>query len=267
MAELIDVLTVVEAVTAVNDDDIISVIRNGELYKISAVVFKGVDGAPGTNGLDGTNGVGVPEGGTEGQLLSKKTASDYDTEWADPPSSAAGIVDLTSATEDYALAVGETAYIDYNSATSVPLHIATVEGIYELQITGDQSVTIGTIAAVTLSPNNTTVTAGDIDYMEQYQPIASNSNGTAGITSQQIGTTATTFVISNSLSVSVKLNISTKTTSKFISSSSFRRDSATQFYYSVYQNNWLDTTTAWSSLGTITFPFAQSGKIVIKRVV
>lgn len=29
---------------------------------------------------------------------------------------------------------------------------------------------------------------------------------------------------------------------------------------------WADTTTDWSSLGTISFPFAQSGKIIIKRL-
>lgn len=30
-------------------------------------------------------GVGVPKGGTTGQVLSKKSATDYDTQWIDPP--------------------------------------------------------------------------------------------------------------------------------------------------------------------------------------
>jgi hypothetical protein len=30
--------------------------------------------------------------------------------------------------------------------------------------------------------------------------------------------------------------------------------------------NWLDTTTVWSSLGTISFPFSQSGTIYITRL-
>lgn len=40
----------------------------------------GADGAPGINGTDG---VGVPVGGTTGQVLTKASASDYDTTWTD----------------------------------------------------------------------------------------------------------------------------------------------------------------------------------------
>ena len=38
----------------------------------------------GTDGADGTDGEGVPSGGTTGQILSKTSATDYDTEWIDP---------------------------------------------------------------------------------------------------------------------------------------------------------------------------------------
>ena len=37
-------------------------------------------------GANGTDGAGVPIGGTEGQVLIKKTVTDYDTEWTDLPS-------------------------------------------------------------------------------------------------------------------------------------------------------------------------------------
>ena len=37
-----------------------------------------------TNGEDGEDGEGVPEGGTAGQILKKKSDDDFDTEWADP---------------------------------------------------------------------------------------------------------------------------------------------------------------------------------------
>lgn len=43
---------------------------------------KGDTGATGPKGDDGADGVGVPAGGTEGQVLVKKTGTDYDTEWA-----------------------------------------------------------------------------------------------------------------------------------------------------------------------------------------
>lgn len=46
----------------------------------------GVDGAPGKDGVDGSNGVGIPVGGTTGQILAKTTATDYDTQWINPPS-------------------------------------------------------------------------------------------------------------------------------------------------------------------------------------
>lgn len=41
-------------------------------------------GPQGPQGEPGAAGVGVPVGGTVGQVLTKKTDTDYDTEWADP---------------------------------------------------------------------------------------------------------------------------------------------------------------------------------------
>lgn len=48
----------------------------------------GPQGETGPTGADGTNGEGVPTGGTEGQTLTKASATDYDTEWTDPPTAA-----------------------------------------------------------------------------------------------------------------------------------------------------------------------------------
>lgn len=44
---------------------------------------KGDDGKQGPEGEKGEPGEGVPSGGTEGQLLTKASGDDYDTEWAD----------------------------------------------------------------------------------------------------------------------------------------------------------------------------------------
>lgn len=41
-------------------------------------------------GGGGSPGVGVPVGGTTGQLLAKATATDYDTEWVDAPTGGGG---------------------------------------------------------------------------------------------------------------------------------------------------------------------------------
>jgi len=44
----------------------------------------GATGEAGTNGTNGTNGVGVPAGGTNGQVLAKINATDYNTQWVTP---------------------------------------------------------------------------------------------------------------------------------------------------------------------------------------
>lgn len=41
----------------------------------------------GTDGEDGVDGQGVPTGGTTGQVLAKKSGTNYDTEWTDPSDS------------------------------------------------------------------------------------------------------------------------------------------------------------------------------------
>lgn len=42
---------------------------------------QGPEGPAGEAGPKGDNGIGVPEGGTTGQILAKKSNTDYDTEW------------------------------------------------------------------------------------------------------------------------------------------------------------------------------------------
>jgi hypothetical protein len=42
-------------------------------------------GPPGQIGPPGPQGVGVPAGGSAGQILRKRSAADHDSEWAMPP--------------------------------------------------------------------------------------------------------------------------------------------------------------------------------------
>lgn len=44
----------------------------------------GPQGDTGPAGADGADGVGVPAGGTTGQVLAKASGTDYDTEWVAP---------------------------------------------------------------------------------------------------------------------------------------------------------------------------------------
>jgi len=57
--------------------------------------IQGIQGPAGNDGQDGADGVGVPTGGTAGQILKKKSGTNYDTEWADETVGAGtGIDDL-----------------------------------------------------------------------------------------------------------------------------------------------------------------------------
>ena len=70
------------------------IISNGdslnELYQSGALRgadgrngYDGRDGVDGQDGRDGTDGVGVPSGGTTGQVLAKRSNTNYDTQWVD----------------------------------------------------------------------------------------------------------------------------------------------------------------------------------------
>ena len=50
----------------------------------------GAAGAKGDDGDQGAPGVGVPTGGTEGQVLAKASSTNYDTAWINPPSGGGG---------------------------------------------------------------------------------------------------------------------------------------------------------------------------------
>jgi len=177
------------------------------------------------------------------------------------------VVNLTGVGPDYVLAIGQVAKITYAAATVVPLRIATEEGLYEIDIMGNEDVTIGTAGMTLLARNNVTVTAGDIDTGYIYIPITSNVTGAATITGYSDCTTLTSFYLCWNLLVRAVIRISTITKCKTLSNKFIRRDSATAFYIFDYTENWLNTVTAWASLGTITFPFAQSGIIVIRRII
>lgn len=49
-------------------------------------------------GPAGANGVGVPAGGTTGQILAKNSNTDYDTEWVDDAGGGTAIMDATTVT-------------------------------------------------------------------------------------------------------------------------------------------------------------------------
>ena len=73
--------------------------------------FDVMDGA---DGQDGAPGVGVPAGGTAGQVLSKASGTDYDTEWADrnPTVSVSGMTPTITALPGISYVCGEVSTLD-----------------------------------------------------------------------------------------------------------------------------------------------------------
>jgi hypothetical protein len=171
----------------------------------------------------------------------------------------AGRVDLSNATEDYPLAVGEEAIINFTDATSVPLHIATQDGtVYELHLipSNPGGTSGGGNNPIYLNPNNTTYSNAFV-----YASLYRNS---AGSNSDYITNSA--FKIGHGYSA-VYCIIINRTVYKNI-----------RAYFDVYglspdyptivisSIDWRDTTTPWTSLGTITFPQSTSGQILVRRI-
>ena len=78
----------------------------------------GPAGEAGPAGTNGKDGVGVPAGGAAGQVLSKKTAADYDTQWIDPPESGGGTSGENGAT--FTPAVSEAGVISWTNDKNLP---------------------------------------------------------------------------------------------------------------------------------------------------
>jgi hypothetical protein len=165
-------------------------------------------------------------------------------------------VDLTSASSDYLLGVGETAFLNYTAATSIPLHVQTQEGEYELSIIGSDFSVTPVNDNSTLLPNGTTYSNAFSRWILR---------GT-GITVSASADTISSFYFSYGRTQRSTVKISTVTTGKHINSiGAFK--STTANYTDNENVLWNDTTTAWTSLGTITLAVAQTGKIVIKRII
>lgn len=173
--------------------------------------------------------------------------------------SSPAIISLDGLTSDYELQIGETAVLNYSNATSVPLHVKTVEGEYKLSIQGDKTLTASTNGSgALLLPNNTTSST-----FQTYQPyIKSDSNYGMVAFNSESGFRIGQDIIEFSESI-----ISTKTKGKGIFSKALTKNSTSVGVSMTPSGSWSDTTTPWTSLGTITFPSAQSGKITIRRII
>lgn len=81
----------------------------------------GADGADGAPGTDGADGVGVPAGGTTGQLLAKHSGANYDTEWV----TGLQLTDSTSSTSTTTAATPNSVKSAYDLASTHKTRHAT----------------------------------------------------------------------------------------------------------------------------------------------
>lgn len=310
------------------------------------------------------------------------------------------LISLAGRTTDYPLKTGETVYLDYTNATTVPLNIATQEGEYELTLQGDSSIAISNDTSITLSPNNTNLhtdnfsifgslmrptlnglypisklkslvpamlsnttpdgtvssssaynasfeayNAFDISLVSKWHPTATtgyiqvklkapavvdrytitgsetpsqspnawtlqgSNNGTdftaidtrtaqtftATQTKSYTATNVTAYlyyrinvtaangsspmgivniglfgtsaiILGSGLLIKGKLNICTATKGKTLTTKTVTNTAANTPEINDTTFTWHDTTTPWTSLGTLIFPFAQSGKVAVKRI-
>lgn len=252
MAELLDVLSNCEPATQIDEDDTINIVRGGQLLKAQAQMFKGADG---------TDITSIPVGGETGQALVKKTDADMDVEWATIEVSSAGgtVIDLTDATADYALAVGDTAIIEYADAAIIPLHIATSEGEYRITLiapTVSASTTTGDPAK--LLPNN----------VEQSGILGAGYQVGLGTGAWNSWASPATYIpLGSSLLLFADFTLQIHPGLRHYSGESvYMFAPNTNFYRDIYTGIWYAQSEEWSSLGTIVLPDAQTGKIEVRRM-
>jgi hypothetical protein len=169
-------------------------------------------------------------------------------------------VNLTNATSDYMLQVGEEAYISFNNATSVPLRIATQSGTYyemDVMISNPVGTSGGAAQPVFLNPNNTTYTNAFI-HTEIYTNYASE-------TVANYSAVYNAFRIGGGLS-ETRVYLMNFTTRKTVKGIDLVTGVPELLILHVNVTIWNDVTTNWISLGTITFPQLTSGYILVRRL-
>jgi hypothetical protein len=170
------------------------------------------------------------------------------------------IIDLTGYSgADIALGIGQSTIYTVTAATSLLLRIATGDNQrYELTPMPDSIGTVGVNAsAAVLQPNNANTGAGAVIY-----EAATAAEATA---MTAVKNTANAFLIDGGgTPFSYITYVCTRTKSKTVISFS-QGCSATQNLMTMVGSRWNDTTTAWTSLGTMAWVNAWTGLMQVTR--
>ena len=145
----------------------------------------------GGGGGTGPAGPGVPVGGTTGQILAKKTATDYDTQWIAPPSGGGGVTSVD----------GQTGVVDL-SAKYVDVAGDTM--------TGPLAIGPGNVAAsgYLRLPNNQTVSARNVGNTADVQLIKLDTTDAVMLGGMTAVVKATAVAIANNTAAAGQLRLS-----------------------------------------------------------
>ena len=160
---------------------------------------------------------------------------------------------------DRVLGVGQITQDSFSAQTSIPLHIACGDGQeYEIDING--SYTLAAAGANPLLLINNTTLAGNFTYhiIQQYDSTANGNIGTAAYTGFLL-------TVSGSSIRHATVKVFTSSANKATESVHLAANNLHTFS-GVLNMECADTTTVWSSVGTITLPNAWTGQIVVRRV-
>jgi len=162
--------------------------------------------------------------------------------------------------QEYFLQVGEVARISFTNLYNVPLRIQTLNNTY-YEMTLIPYETGGTSGAYQLAiyllPNNTTH-SGQFYYSE----VIRTASGLSSNYSQQ-----SAFFIGLGFS-STQIHIINRTVYKNVKGMYDSYGFSNSYpYLGVFSSDWRNTTTQWTSLGTVIFPSSgSSGTILIRRL-
>lgn len=181
--------------------------------------------------------------------------------------SSPALISLDGLTADYELQIGQTAVLNYTNATSVPLMVKTIEGEYEINVQNNLN-TASTIASGALLANNTSYSGqwgwNVINNTALSYTTGSSSSSPSGWSA---GGSGSAPIIGNGSPLKINIKVSTLVKSKTVLAHGVVIRNGTTLQQELTASIWNDTTTPWTSLGTITFPIAQAGKIIIKRII
>lgn len=117
----------------------------------------GPAGADGADGINGENGIGIPEGGTGGQILAKIDDTNYNTEWIDNWAVYSGYTNIVKheVKAGIALTKGQAVYVSSADGTNMIVSKASNSG------EGTSSKTMGLIeSSVSLNGKTNVITEG-----------------------------------------------------------------------------------------------------------